>query len=475
MTKRTKVMVLAGGAVCTATLAALAGSPAGAIAPAAAPVSIGNPVAGSNGFGVVTEGDATLGSTESEGPVAIGGDLTFGPGYNIALNDAGSYVAPGDSNPTALIVGGRVDYAGSTQDGVLQVLQNGYVKIGDMTGGQTLNTDDNGAAANTHIDPAGAAYDATPRIELTTTQPADSVASKPMDFASLFTTYRERAATMAECLTTVRLRDGAGNPVEPDGITPGSQVRIALDSGQTNVLHLTGEQLNNIGTLIFDDQPTADTPLLIVVDTTGTASDFTWHTPTVAGISGAQAPYILWDFPDATDITIADGDTTEGTIFAPNARLTDLDPSNIEGDVIVKELIAGPLDPVSRQAYNAGEIHYFPFAADLECDCESPSPTPSPSRSSATPTPTPTPSPSESTPTPTPTPSTPTPTTPGPTTPVPTTPGPTAPQPTPTGPGLAHTGADRVLWLLSGIAGVLVGTGTALTLRTRRTRGRHEG
>ncbi|MGW0857989.1 collagen-binding domain-containing protein, partial [Streptomyces sp. NPDC002690] len=357
-------------AACSGVLAvaALTAGPAGAAA--RVPVDIGNPVAGSNGFGVVTEGDATLGSTESEGPVAIGGDLTFGQGYNVSLNTAGTFTAPGDSRPTSLLVGGRVNFAGSSSDGVLSVLQDGYVKVGDMTGSDALTQDSNGASVNTRVVAEGAAYDSTPRIQLTTRQPAASVAqSGLMDFMSLFSTYRDRSDTMAGCATNVILRDGNGTPLpDQSTIPPGSNINIALTAGQTNVLRLTGEQLNNISVLTLVDPPTANTPLLITVDTTGSGSDFTWHTPTMAGVSGDQAPYILWNFADATTITIADGDEVEGTIYAPRATLTDLDPSNIEGDVITHELIAGPLADSSGNPVNAGEIHYFPFDADLVCD-----------------------------------------------------------------------------------------------------------
>ncbi|MHB9759085.1 collagen-binding domain-containing protein [Streptomyces sp. BYX5S] len=502
MTKTTnavKVIPVAGAVACTVALAAFSDASAGLAAVARETVSIGNPVAGNNGFGVVTEGDAVLGSTESEGPVAIGGDLTYGPGYNVALNHTGSYTAPGDSNPTALIVGGGIDYADSASDGVLKVLRDGYVKIGDLSGSRVLSQDSNGAAVNTHITRAGAAYDSTSRIELTTRQSADSIAQQPMDFASLFTTYRARAQSMASCANTVELRDGNDNVLaDPTRIPSDGQVRVSLTQGRTNVLRLTGEQLDAIDEITFDNPPSADTPFLVVVDTTGTDSQFTWHTPTLAGVSGAQAPYMLWDFPDATDITIADGDEIEGTVFAPNARITDLDPSNIEGDVIAKELIAGPLDPVTGQSVNAGEIHYFPFDAQLTCD-DQPSPSTSPPQSptqasgsphpsdSGSPSPsdsgTPTPSPSDSgTPTPSPSPSsespTPSPSDSGTTTPSPS--GSTsapAPTPTPTSPGgpLAHTGTDgRRAAVLGGIAIVLVAGGAgAVLLGRRHGRGRH--
>ncbi|MFG2454534.1 collagen-binding domain-containing protein [Streptomyces sp. NPDC048512] len=324
------------GVACTCTLAVTLLAVGPALAAGRAPVDIGNPVAGSNGFGVVTEGDATLGSTEAEGPVAVGGNLTYGAGYNVALNTAGTFTAPGDARPTALLVGGAVDYPGSTPSGVLKVLQSGYVKIGDMTGSTALDRDGNGASVNTHVVATGAGYDSTPRIELNTQQPTASVAqSGLMDFASLFSTYRDRSDTMAGCAANVTLLDGNGDALpDQDVVPPGSNIKIALTSGRANVLRLTGEQLNNIDVLTFLDPPTADTPLLISVDTTGTNGSFTWHTPTMAGVSGTQAPYILWNFADATDITIADGDSLEGTIYAPRAKLTDLDPSNIEGDII---------------------------------------------------------------------------------------------------------------------------------------------
>ncbi|MFF8986286.1 collagen-binding domain-containing protein [Streptomyces globisporus] len=404
-----------------------------------APVAIGNPVEGNNGFGVVTESDATLGSTESEGPVAVGGDLTYGGGYNVALNTAGTFTAPGDASPTALLVGGAVDYAGSSPSGVLRVEQGGYVKVGDATGSEALSVDSNGASVNTHVVASGAGYDSTPRIELATQQPDDSVFQTGlMDFPSLFTTYRDRADLMATCANTVTLSDASGVPLpDPDNLPPGTQAYIDLAPGATNVLRLTGAQLNNIADLTFRDQPTADTPLLIDVDTTATGGAFTWNTPDMAGVSGADAPYILWNFADATSITIAEGDSLEGTIYAPRADLTDLDPANIEGDIIVRSLVAGPIAGQPGGPVNAGEIHYFPFDASLTCDDGTdPTPTPTPTPTDPTPTPTdPTPTPTDPTPTPTeptPTPTDPTPTpTPTPTDPTPT-PTPTGPTPTPT-------------------------------------------
>jgi choice-of-anchor A domain-containing protein len=348
----------------------------------------GNPVAGNQGFGVVVEKNAMLGGTESEGPIAIGGDLSFGPGYNVSLHDAGSFTVAGDAHPTALLVNGSVDLAGSSPSGVLRVLSNGYLKLGSLSGARVLNTDSNGASVNTRVVATGASYDSVPHIELTTQQPLASVGPHPglIDFDALFAAYRDRSTAMAACPTNVTLLDGNAVPLPDQKVIPsGSNIKIHLAAGQTNVLHLTGEMLNNIAELNFLDQPSSSGPLLIVVDTTGTGGVLSWHTPNMAGLQKTAIPSLLWNFPDATNITVASGDSIEGTVYAPRAHLTDIDPSNIEGDIIVRSL-----------EHNGGELHYFPFTATIACTTVDPttSPTPTPTPTPATsPTPTPTPTP----------------------------------------------------------------------------------
>ncbi|MFD5725271.1 collagen-binding domain-containing protein [Streptomyces sp. NPDC058368] len=431
--KRTSALATTACLLCLAAAAVPA-------APAAADYS-GNPLAGDSGFGVLVQDDAVLGSTETEGSVAIGGNLTYGPGYNVALQTPGTFTAPGDDRPTALLVGGRIDHAASSPQGVLQVLSGGYVKVGDPTGSTVLDEDSNGAEVNTHIVAAGAGYDSTPRVQETVHQPVESVTDTTglPDMDALFATFRNRSDAIATCATNVVLRDASGTPL-PDqtGFPAGTSAHITLTEGETNVLRLTGEQLNNLSELTFDNQPDATTPFVVDIDTTGTDSTYVWHIPNLAGVSGDQAPYMLWNFPDATDITIADGDSLEGTIYAPRAHLTDLDPSNIEGTIVVRELTAGPLGD-GGTSVDAGEIHQFPFAADIDCDGTGPSPSPSPTDSTPTPTPsptdsTPTPSPTDSMPTPSPTDSMPAPT------PTMSFPGPSPTESCPTTPHPDHSG-----------------------------------
>ncbi|WP_455680233.1 collagen-binding domain-containing protein [Streptomyces roseolus] len=461
------------------TACAVAAALATGVHPAvAAGVDVGNPVSGGNGFGVVVETDALLGSTESEGPVAIGGDLSYGAGYNVALHTPGTFRDGTDARPTALLVGGRIDYAAGSPVGVLKVLQDGYVKVGDLSGSEVVTRDANDAAVKTQVVATGQGHDSTPRVELTVEQPALSVGPHPglMDFTGLFAAYRDRADALASCAATVEVED------------PG---RIGLDASRTNVLRLTGEELNALSELTFLDRPTAEGPLVIDVDTRASGSVFTWDVPNLAGVSGEDAPFILWNFSDATAVTIATGDSVEGTIYAPRAHVTDLDPANIEGDVIAKALTAGPLEAARAADVNAGEIHYFPFAAELSCE-DGGSPTPAPSPSTTEPTPEPSTSGPTSGPTtepttepttdPTPEPSTSEPTT-EPTTAPTTEP---APEPSTTEPGgygdddggdsggyggggeLADSGAGPIGYAAAALAALCAAGGALLVRRARR-------
>ncbi|WP_141561867.1 choice-of-anchor A family protein [Micromonospora sp. WMMA1996] len=355
------------GAAAVVVVAALA-APLPAVAASAAPVgqpppapagrAVGpvNPVAPALSFGVMTEGNATVVASENEGTMAVGGDLSFG-NYQLANNTAGSFVVPGDSRPSALVVGGRVDFAGSVPGTRLQVLSQGYAKVGNLTGTVVRDTDNNGAAVNTRILPTNN-YDAFPRVELTVRQaPANVGPTSPINFAAAYESFRSTSVGLAGCANTVVLRTPNGD-VLPSPIPPGSNAVVTLTSGVTNVLNLSATDLNNIDTLTFRDQPTPTTPLLINVDTSGVGNTFDWNAPNFSGIGGQQAQYVLINFPTATRLSLTAGArTVEGSIYAPNADFTDLSASNTEGSVITRTL-----------DHRGGEIHYFPFSTTLTCN-----------------------------------------------------------------------------------------------------------
>jgi len=142
---------------------------------ASAQVTALNPIEGNQGFLVVVHDDATLGGDESEGPIALGGDLQFSQFQIIPAVPATTPTLPGDAQATALYVGGQVDFANSS--GILQINNSGYVKIGDLSNAEVRSTDPNNATANTRVHSAGAGWDDTPRLQLTTSQPVASAAA----------------------------------------------------------------------------------------------------------------------------------------------------------------------------------------------------------------------------------------------------------------------------------------------------------
>ena len=245
--------------------------------------------------------------------------------------------------------------------------------------------------------------------------------------------------------------------------------------------------------------PDANTPLLINVDTSETGGVFSWDVPNLAGISGIQAPYILWNFGDTTSLTIASGDSIEGSIYAPNAAVSNFSPANVEGQLIAESAELGSLGQTEG---NGGELHHFPFEAELSCETDDePTPSITPTDKPTTDKPT-TDKPTTDKPTtekpttdkPTtdkPTtdkPTTDTPTTDKPTTDKPTTDGPTSEAPPtdgkpsggtttstdpkgagPPGGSLATTGGSTRLIVLAALALAAVGTAAVVLSRSRRS------
>ena len=68
-----------------------------------------NPFDPAVGFNIFVQGNFTNASGQVQGPAAAGGNLTFNSG-TIAESLSGSYLAPGDILPSALVVGGSVQW-----------------------------------------------------------------------------------------------------------------------------------------------------------------------------------------------------------------------------------------------------------------------------------------------------------------------------------------------------------------------------
>ncbi len=185
---------------------------------------------------------------------------------------------------------------------------------------------------------------------------------------------------------------------------------------------------------VFNGIPAGATVLVNVYGDARTVATFMGSLP-----NDGLRERLLWNFPDATDLTLTGPAQFQGSVLVgQQASTTTLSMSGTNG----RFYTAGSLTHTSSGTSGGQEIHAYPFDGDLPTCGPDPTPTPTPTDPTPTPTPTdptPTPTPTDPTPTPTPTDPTPTPTptdptpTPTPTDPTPT-PTPTDPTPTPTDP-----------------------------------------
>jgi len=332
-------------------------------APAAADVAPINPVTlsqtppANGGFHVFVEQDTFVASDESEGPLATGGDFSFADNYNI------SFQGPFDpADGVGLLVGGDVVWPAPGEPGsgsVIRVLQ-GLVRIGGDAGGYTaLDRDMNNAVVNLRVVAPGAGYDTTPRIE-GGAQSAASVAdpTPSVDFVGAYEQYRALSTELAACPVNTRVLDGNGDPLTRP-VPPGTNARVQLVPGETNFLTVAAEDLTEIQSVLFEPVPSADTPLVINI----LGDDLDGSLPQLAGVSGAQAPYMLWNLPEATRATYRGVGTIEGTLYAPFADFTWAANVNLQGNVVAQNFshVRGGVGPAPR------ELHNFPFATEVSC------------------------------------------------------------------------------------------------------------
>lgn len=306
------------------------------------------------GFNVFLENGARLVNNETEGPVAMGGDLTVDGGYQVSTNNPGSFYVNGVR--VTLVIGGRVLY----QSGTLQVNQSGYVKIGDCLGSTVWYTDPNGAYPPIRITP-NSNYNATPRILLQASASTLGVSAsvKPVcepnviDFTTAFAILRANATSMKNLADNATITNSANIPIPHTGLP--SQVKITLNAG-ANVLNISGADLNAMSELTFNNSPNSSRYLIVNVNAPGS---FIWNVHNSAGIGPSVCKYILYNFYNTTSLTVAGSGAVAGTLFAPSADIVKTaNMANIDGQIIAKSY------------YHAGgENHYYLFEPSVPgCD-----------------------------------------------------------------------------------------------------------
>ena len=181
----------------------------------------------------------------------------------------------------------------------------------------------------------GSPYSSAPFIDGRTHQSPASIAHQPgkslINVAAAFDVYRILTRQLAACPATAQLVTDQGVPLTSP-FPSGARGRLSLTPGTTNVLTMTTADLANLSEITYLNPPTASTPLLINV----VGDPFNGQIPNQAGIGGSQAPYILWNFPQAQTIRVTGGASIEGTIYAPHAVLSWAATQSIEGNVIAR-------------------------------------------------------------------------------------------------------------------------------------------
>ena len=321
-----------------------------------------SPTAPALGFNAFLQNDATLITNESEGGIAIGGNLTVAGGYQVNIHSNSTFKV--SNVPIGLFVGGQVNLS----SGSLQVNGTSYLKIGNCASSniKVWYVDNNNAASNMYVTASNASYASGSNINInahnnswgtavsaSNNPVCDANTASEISFSSAFTTMKATAVSLAACSTSGKILSNPNGNVfgsTINSVLTSGQVKITLASG-TNVLNVSGTDLTNANNITFNNSPDASHILVINVDAPGT---YNWNVWNQSGIGGSNAPYIIYNFYNTTTLNIPSGATVEGTVFAPNAVITKNSSSNIEGQVIGQSF-----------TQNGGELHHYPFTPSV--------------------------------------------------------------------------------------------------------------
>ncbi len=320
-----------------------------------------NPLAPANGFNVLVRKDLTISSNETDGPIAVGGNLIIEGGYQVNIHDKGTFTS-GESKVIGLYINGRVYYS---KGGTVKIGNNRYIKIGDLTG-SVVNNGQHGTETTRIVketsDP-GTERSRNPSIELALNQPIASVRINPndkLDIESIFQQLQDNSTLIANCESSVGIydTDKSGNAnkgkITSQEIPASGRIEIKLEANKVNFLNLTGDQLNKINTLVFKDnvKPNQTTPFVINILE---GESINWKAIDISGIGDQDAQYILFNFPVTKSLSLTSrNNTIRGTILAPNADFNKSIASNIDGQIVAL-------------SYNqsGGENHYQIFSAEV--------------------------------------------------------------------------------------------------------------
>ncbi len=356
-------------------------------------VSAQSPTSAAQRFNIFVKGDATLQSNETEGPIAVGGNVTTNQ-YQISFNNQHGVLFVNNAS-----IGLAVRGAVKLNSGSLTVNGNNYVKIGNCSPSSSSGTnlkvwykDNNNAASTIRITETGKQYWETPNItinaNINTWSPSVSETVNPVcenvfgtgtnqiDIDGAFTTFIKRSNQLKEMADNLPIRDQNGNimssaPMGPylDPNVIGNNPKIIVDPGKVNVLTVSAAVWNKIGNSNIEGIPQGpqlgqtssgnNFALIInIVDFPtfcGQTGSNKINFPGFGGLSDPQGSYVIYNFPDATKgLTLGGNAQISGTIFAPQADVVKENNGNINGQIIAKSFV-----------HKSDEVHFWPFLPSI--------------------------------------------------------------------------------------------------------------
>lgn len=349
--RRTLLSAIATGALATGLLG-VTGVPAAVAAPlATAPlctpsstlpgITTGGPAFTDEGVAVFVGGNyaARPGAAESEGVLLAGGavDIATNGLMNFGRAGGGSQIVP-PGGSDMIVAGAGVSVSSGRID-----VGHGIAKGGNVTATRSIDG----------------------------TMELNGGARKPNSSAPT-----QSAAATGSLLSSTSADLAALRATGSLGSTGGYATLTGDGTSTTQVFSLSAQELKNTnGTLVFANVG-ASAP--IVVNVSGSSIDFTMvHTAaesigqridTFAAL-GSWAPRILWNFPDATSLTISGNSQTVGSILAPKSSVKVVQSTNTNGRLWV----GGDLT-FGGNGGSGLEHHNYPWIGltSLGCDPETP-------------------------------------------------------------------------------------------------------
>ncbi|UAM97519.1 choice-of-anchor A family protein [Polaribacter litorisediminis] len=303
-------------------------------------------------FSVFVENNATLTSGHTNGSLAVGGDVTINGTYGVGSQDCGCFENNG--NKLGLLVGGQVNYT----SGVLTVSSaSQYAQIGVSNGSNAWYVDPENAPTPIRITPESD-YNASSYIQLMGNAAAFNAsagsnavfAQNIIDFSLAFQELRTNSISMSENAHNVSLEDNAGNSIA-NTVLP-SQVEVFLNKG-TNYMNITGADLNSVQTFTTQNHPDSDKVLVINVDAPGV---FYWDVWSQGGIADQDAPNVLYNFYNTTELHLEGSQEILGTVYAPFAEVI----KTVNTTAILGQVIA------SSFTQDGGDIECANFTAEVK-------------------------------------------------------------------------------------------------------------